>query len=210
MDFSKVKLKITLSLLLAISTIIPSIAQSNWGLGLRLGEPAAISAKKYMGSNALEINVGTARWFNGYSYGNGFTDWYNKQSFNYTDFQYLDYKSSAPLTVQVHYLFHRDITKLGDESISGLDWYYGFGGQMRYNSYRYDYRYKVIGDPNWRYANGNRVTDIDLGLDGVIGLEYTFDDIPVSVFIDATLFLELVDDPLNPWFQGGLGARYNF
>ncbi|MEQ8521528.1 MAG: hypothetical protein RIC15_05180, partial [Vicingaceae bacterium] len=68
MDFSKVKLKITLSLLLAISTIIPSVAQSNWGLGLRLGEPAAISAKKYMGSNALEINVGTARWFNSYSY----------------------------------------------------------------------------------------------------------------------------------------------
>jgi hypothetical protein len=43
----------------------------------------------------------------------------------------------------------------------------------------------------------------------VIGAEYTFEDVPVSIFLDTNLFLEVVDYPY-PWWQLGLGGRYNF
>ena len=77
-------------------------------------------------------------------------------------------------------------------------------------TYTFDYRYKLFGSPEWYYAEGDRVTDIDIGADGVIGLEYTFNKIPLSLFVDATLFMEIVDQPFRFWFQGGIGARYNF
>ena len=50
----------------------------------------------------------------------------------------------------------------------------------------------------------------DFGLDGIIGLEYTFKDAPISVFADLNLFMELLDDPFLPFLQGGVGGRYNF
>src|SRR5690606_3855269 len=130
--------------------------------------------------------------------------------FGYSDFQYRGYSASTPIGVQVHYLFRKSINTVADEQISGLEWYYGFGGQFRYQTYTYDYRYKLSGDPNWYYEAGERVTDVDIGVDGVIGLEYTVEDAPVSVFLDATLFMEVLDDPFLFRMQAGVGARYNF
>lgn len=188
-----------------------SLAQNNWGVGLRAGDPSGITVKKYTGNNALEFSIGRSHWWSrGSWYNRRFDDWYRDQNYNYQEFKYVGYKASAPLGMQLHYLFHRDITNIGDESISGLDWYFGFGGQFRMQQIAYDYRYKVQGDPNWYYVRGERFTDIDLGADGVIGLEYTFDQVPISVFLDVTLFMEIVDDPFIFWGQSGLGGRYNF
>jgi hypothetical protein len=53
-------------------------------------------------------------------------------------------------------------------------------------------------------------SDIDLGLDGVVGLEYKFKNAPFSVFGEANLFMEIVDRPLYFKGQGGLGLRINF
>lgn len=187
------------------------LAQENWAVGVRLGDPSGISIKKYTADNALEINVGRTRlssrdnWYN-----DRFDDWYADQKFGYNDFQYRGYSASTPLGIQVHYLFRKPIAQFADEEVVGLEWYYGVGGQLRYQTYTYDYRYKLSGDPNWYYKTGERLTDIDIGLDGVIGLEYTFEDAPISVFLDATLFMEVVDDPFLFWLQAGVGARYNF
>ena len=65
------------------------------------------------------------------------------------------------------------------------------------------------GDPNW-YTTTDRVTEIDVGVDGVIGLEYKFPKVPIAVFADFTLAMELYPDPFIPWGQFGIGARYNF
>ncbi len=182
-----------------------------WGIGIRLGDPNGITIKKYMEGNALEFSIGRSHFFNGNGYyDNRFNDWYNDMKFGYNDFQYVNYKTSVPIGFQLHYLIQKPITTIGDDDIRGLAWYYGYGGQLRYQSYTYSYRYKLGGNPEWIYTTGQRVTDIDIGGDGVIGLEYTFEEAPITVFIDITLFIEVIDNPLLFWFQSGIGGRYRF
>ncbi|MBK6832505.1 MAG: hypothetical protein IPG92_18020 [Flavobacteriales bacterium] len=48
------------------------------------------------------------------------------------------------------------------------------------------------------------------GADGVIGLEYTFSKVPISLFLDGTLFMEIFDDPFLFRPQAGTGARFRF
>ncbi len=164
-----------------------------------------------MDGKALEFSVGRTYMFSDKDYSDKqFNDWYDSQKFNYTDFQYINYKSSAPIAFQFHYLIQKRINKVADENISGLEWYFGFGGQMRFQNYTYDYRYKLNGSADWFYTTGAKVTDLDIGADGVIGLEYTFKDVPISLFVDATLFMEIVDNPFLFWLQGGIGGRYRF
>ena len=45
---------------------------------------------------------------------------------------------------------------------------------------------------------------------GVIGLEYTFSKVPISLFLDGTLFMEIFDDPFLFRPQAGTGARFRF
>jgi hypothetical protein len=185
--------------------------KSNWAIGIRLGDPSGITIKKNMDNSAFELNIGRTHLWNGGDWYDGrFYDWYNKKNYVYQDFQYLGYRASAPIAFQLHYLIKNNINKLGNESIRGLHWYYGFGGQLRFQSYTFDYRYKYLGNTEWLYATGESVTDLDLGVDGVIGLEFRFKNSPISIFTDITLFMEVADNPFLFWFQGGIGGRYNF
>lgn len=183
-----------------------SIAQNN-GIGFRLGDPSGITYKRYMGDKALEISLGRTHVFYGNNwYYNRFDVWYKNKEYYYDDLKYIAYNRSAPpLGLQVHYLFQKPIN--GTSSSTGtLDWYLGFGGQLSFQSYRYVYDYKV--DGVW-YRTDDRVTDIDLGADGVIGLEYKF-SAPFAIFLDFTLSMEIFDNPFLFWGQGGIGVRYNF
>jgi len=197
--------------LLFLFTVSIAAYGQKLGFGVRLGDPSGLTLKKYFSKNALEISVGRTYMFYGRGwYDHRFNDWYERQKYDYEDFQYMDYHSSVPIGVQVHYLFNNSINKIGDDAITGLNWYYGFGGQLRFQNYTYDFKYKIHGDNNWYYEKNKQVNNIDLGGDGVIGLEYTFDKAPLSIFLDITLFMEVVDDPFLFHFQSGLGCRYNF
>ena len=183
-----------------------SVYSQDMGIGIRLGDPSGISFKKYFDKNAIEISLGRTHLSNGTGwYDNKFNDWYENNKYVYDDFQYLGYDSSTPIGIQVHYLFHKDL-----KEIDGLQWYYGIGGQFAHQTYSFDYRYKYLITDNWIYVTGEKITDFDFGVDGVIGLEYTFSDIPLSIFLDVVLFMEIADNPFAFRYQGGFGARYNF
>lgn len=195
---------------LSCFTLTKSQAQ-NWGVGLRLGDPSGISIKKYNGDKAIELNVGRTHVWGKRSWdGDRYNDWYKNKNYGYVYHKYRGYEASTPIGIQLHFLKHNSIGQIADESVSGLDWYYGFGPQLRFQTYRYYYEYFREGDSQWQIGESETEVDFDLGLDGVIGLEYTFDDAPISVFTDITLFMEVVDNPFKIWFQGGIGARYNF
>ena len=191
--------------------IAPFTYAQDWSIGVRLGDPSGISLKKYFNGkktyesfNALEVSFGRAYVLQGHgAYDRKFNGWYSQ----YEQVQLISARSTTPFGIQVHYLVHEHLSRIGMENIKGLDWYYGFGGQIRGQSILYTYKYKDGG--NWIRISDEKVTDIDFGADGVLGMEYTFDGAPISVYADLTLFLEIADDPFIFWFQSGIGVRYN-
>jgi uncharacterized protein YraI len=186
-----------------------SSAAYKWGIGLRLGEPAGISIKKYnSGNTAWEVNLGRAsRW--GHHYDKD--DFYKYSRFSNTNnYYYSGYAPGFTTALQVRYMWSKPIN-----GAEGLSFYYGGGLQARFTpvTYRY-YYYDGSFENDWwkdsRYYREDRVTDIDLGLDGVLGLEYMMKDLPLSFFLDVNLFVEIVDTPFIIYPQGGAGVRYNF
>lgn len=176
----------------------------SWGIGLRLGDPLGLTAKKYLASGkALEFNLGSSGYY-GFDYRD---DFYDRDAFR--DFDYLDYDRGNSISLQAHYLFQKDFPNAKD-----LQWYWGFGPQLRFKSYEYYYRFRNYYGPGaddyvWEYGQKN-VTNVDFGGDILIGLEYSIPGAPLSLFADANLFLEIFDNPFRFFGQGGVGIRYNF
>lgn len=178
----------------------------NWGIGLRFGDPVGITVKKYKSNHAAwEFNLGrSSRW--GYRYDDDFYRYSKFEDKRY--YHYYGYTGGFTTSLQVHYLLHKPIN-----GAEGLKFYYGGGAQIRFTPITYRYYYNPDGDgdwwKDWNYRE-ERVTNVDLGLDGILGLEYTFKNAPVSLFLDANLFVEIVDSPFLFSGQGGIGVRYNF
>jgi uncharacterized protein YraI len=185
-----------------------SSAAYKWGIGLRLGEPAGLTVKKYNSNNtAWEINLGrAARW--GHHYGKDDFYKYSRYS-NTNNYYYSGFVPGFTTALQVRYMWSKPIN-----GADGLSFYYGGGLQARFTPVKYRYYYYDGNDTDWwkdnRYYREDRVTDIDLGLDGVLGLEYMMKDLPLSFFLDMNLFVEIVDTPFIIYPQGGAGVRYNF
>jgi hypothetical protein len=177
------------------------------GLGVKAGDPTGLSVKFYQPKLDIELVVGRPYYFNGRYYSNkGYNNYYSDRFYKYKKYNgyyFYDYEAGNPIAFQAHFLKSK-----GTKSAKELSWYYGAGPQIR--SYRVHYFYREYYNNNRDYfLRDDYHTFIDLGLDGVLGLEYTFSDLPLSIFGDVNLFLELADDPLHLELQGGLGVRYN-
>ncbi len=194
-------MKKLLPLIFMMALSVTAMAQKI-GLGFKLGDPTAVSAKFYLSDKfAFEVNVGGTP----YHYSNGYYHkYYNNHYYDkYPGWKYvpgtLNYGGS--FCIQARALAHKDI----NADIDGkLQWYAGGGLQYRQRSF-----YADFWDNNGYYYYQRRATDIDVGIDAIIGAEYTFDNAPISIFADVNLFME-VSDQFYPWFQGGIGARFNF
>lgn len=76
-----------------------------------------------------------------------------------------------------------------------LDWYFGIGAHLGF----WDNDASVEYDSN-----------IMAGVDGIVGLEYTFDDIPLNLSLDIVPSFNIIGHP--SWFHmnGGISIRYVF
>jgi hypothetical protein len=196
-------IKLTIFCLTLICSQSLMAQKSTWGAGLRFGDPTGISIKKYGAKAAVEFNMG--RTYNLY-YHNYEKDFYRYDQYdNRGIYVYDKYTVQAPIAVQLHIMKQKKI-----KDIKGMDWYIGAGPQFRSQRLEYFYKEKYGPDKNdWRYTSAVH-RNIDLGVDGVIGLEYSFADMPLSIAADATIFMEIFDDPFIPWGQMGVALRYNF
>lgn len=173
----------------------------NWGIGFRAGNPAGITVKKYNGNKAWEFNLGHTYYWNNYGYRDAF---YNYGQYEYyRNVEIKSWNRGRALAFQVRHLWHNDL------NVAGLQWYYGIGGQLKSIAVHYRYKYEDI--------NGNKYDDvystanfINLGVDGILGLEYTFKEVPLSIFTDINLYVEAIRNPFFMHGQGGIGIRYNF
>lgn len=173
----------------------------NWGIGLRAGNPAGITVKKYNGNKAWEFNLGHTYYWNNYGYRDAF---YNYGRYdNYRNVEIKSWNRGRALAFQVRHLWHKDL------NVEGLQWYYGLGGQLK--SMSVHYRYKYLDEFNQTHDNVYSTANfINIGVDGILGLEYTFKEVPLSIFTDVNIYVEAIRNPFFMHGQGGIGIRYNF
>jgi hypothetical protein len=81
-----------------------------------------------------------------------------------------------------------------------LKWYFGFGGHIGF--WNGDYTNKYWGDPGTNYTV--------VGLDGIIGLEYSFSEVPINISLDWKPAFNFVG--YQGWwaYGGALSIRYIF
>jgi hypothetical protein len=168
------------------------------GIGIRLGDPVGVTYKKYTDkSKAFEFILGTAA--PGWRYGYYHNSFIAQDDFN--GFRYRTHDVLSVISFQGRLQFHHNINIQGMEG--KWDWYWGVGGALRLAKVRYYY------DDNNGMAVRENYTDVDLGPEGMGGMEYTFENIPLSVFAEVSLMLEIADrftvQPLS-----GAGARFRF
>jgi len=88
-----------------------------------------------------------------------------------------------------YYLKHKPIS-----SVERLQWYWGFGGSFT----------------TWDYGYANYDSYYELGISGVLGLDYSFDDLPLNLSVDwapTVVVADSYDYPISLGrFRGGYGA----
>jgi hypothetical protein len=96
------------------------------------------------------------------------------------------------------YEFHGDIG-----GAPGLRWYIGPGAHLGF----YDYNDDDNGNGNDNDGNDN---DTYIGIDGVIGLDFKFNKVPINISLDWQPSFEFGDNRGFNGGWGGLGIRYAF
>lgn len=94
------------------------------------------------------------------------------------------------LAAGAYYEFHKPI-----KSVDRLKWYWGLGGSFT----------------TWDYGYSGYDSYYELGVSGVLGLEYTFDDLPLNASIDWAPTIVVADSYDYPQktlgrFRSGYGA----
>ena len=75
----------------------------------------------------------------------------------------------------------------------GLNWYYGAGANIGF----WD-------DPNDSEDN----SELNVGADGILGMEYTFDDLPINIAIDWKPYFIIITNPRFEFDEFALSVRY--
>ena len=79
----------------------------------------------------------------------------------------------------------------------GLNWFWGFGAHIGF------------WDESSRYINDPNVGSV-IGADFILGLEYTFDEIPLNLSLDIMPSVNLIGVTNYNGIGGGLSVRYVF
>lgn len=150
---------------------------SNFAIGLRIGEPLGLNLRKYFqyGDKAFDVNIGTY----GLLYGGSRE--YLKGNYDGAGFMF-----------QGIYSWHKSIF-----SKDRLHIYYGFGGQINSRNYYPDDR---IGERN------NSERKLSLGPAVAGGFEFNLPSNELGIFIDVGTYMEAIPRPFyfHPTINGGV------
>lgn len=80
------------------------------------------------------------------------------------------------------------------DEVPGLAWFVGGGAHIGTWKSRYKEEYD---------------SEVDFGIDGIIGLDYKFADLPLNLSIDWQPSIALIGSSFSPAY-GGIGIRYTF
>ena len=90
----------------------------------------------------------------------------------------------------------------------GFNWYYGFGGHLAVYGDNFDGK----AGPSWyHHPHEFDGSDLGLGVDGIVGLEYKIPEVPIAVSLDLKPYLEVLTNG-GAFFSvdPGLGVKVAF
>jgi len=187
------------AIILTFATLV--VNGQDHSIGLRLGYPLGITYKGYLaGNHAFEFLIGTAP--------SGWSTSYYEKSFNkfddFDNYQYEGHRVRNTVYLQGRYDFQYNIPV--DGMVGTLDWYWGAGAILKFASV--EYRYTTVEPPKNPYYD--TVTDVDFGPEFAGGMEYTFEDVPITLFGEVSVMMELVNRPIILRGFAGVGGRFRF
>ena len=187
--------------ILLVFILIPFISYSQErGAGIRLGEPFSLTYKDFIEDYlSYEIMVGSG--------GTNGANYYQKSFENNppsSDAFFLSNSASRGINLNFRMALHEDITETFEITTGYLLGYAGAGVQFRTTRVSYAYQPGLS-----RVILSEDRTNVDIGPEVFAGAEYYFNDLPISVFAEVGVFLELIDR-INLRGQGGIGVRYLF
>ncbi|MEM9857572.1 MAG: hypothetical protein AAF843_09455 [Bacteroidota bacterium] len=192
------------------SVVCPIFNESQYpyqGIGVKLGDPFAITYKFYANKNfAIAVDAGSAAsgLYNQYHTDN-FSEGIRPDTLNQAQsISYLSHIVNSEWVVEGKMLYQHDASKL----LKGLQWYVGAGFQWR----QVDITYEYLLDISFSTSETGRfdVTNSTMGPTAVLGFEYAYFQLPISAFMEVELFTDIDNDPGWTRFQGGIGLRVVF
>jgi hypothetical protein len=178
------------------------------GIGLKLGDPFALTYKFYANKNfavVLDLGKTASGLYNRY-YRGKFAQYAEADTFatREASLEYLTHKVKSDLVGEAKFLYHIDAKKIS----TGLQLYVGGGWEWKNTRLQYDYLYSDGFDENeFGRFHRNRLT---MGPQLVLGIEYAYFQIPISAFMELEYFTDIQLDPGWQHFEGGIGLRYIF
>lgn len=177
------------------------------GIGFKLGDPFAFTYKFYPNKHiGFAIDAGSAA--------SGLYSEFHRENFDQVieadtllgdqGISYISHKVNSEWVLEAKLLFQRDASDL----LKGLQWYVGAGWQWRQLDIDYEYLLEVnFADNEIGIVNETQLT---MGPTGVIGIEYSYFDIPLAAFLEIESYFDISQNPGWIRLQGGVGLRYVF
>jgi hypothetical protein len=176
------------------------------GIGIKLGDPVALSYKFYPNKHwAFGADVGKVA-------SGLYSKYYRKQFASYLpdtltgeqSIKYLSHNAIHDLYLEAKFLYQWNAEKISP----GLQLYAGMGLQWRGTKLNYDYIYEdgLFENQLGKFTR-SRFT---YGPTAIVGFEYSYFQLPMSAFIEIEYFTDALIDPGYHRFQGGVGLRYVF
>jgi hypothetical protein len=109
------------------------------------------------------------------------------------------------------YLLAESRKPVFENKLENMHMYFGGGAHIGFVKWS-DYPYDPYYDPDYDYNPNYNHTGPALGIDGIIGLEYGFNSVPITLGVDFKPFLEIY----GPWmvranfWDFGFQISYNF
>jgi hypothetical protein len=172
-------------------------------LGVRLGDPYGITYKTPI-SDFFSVEAILGR-------GSQNSHQYYKRTFEndkpVSSARYFSHQASGAFSFQARGIYEASFTDDFNITEGELLVYTGLGVQFR--SANVDFFYNT---PNATPGTSELIekrTNIDFGPEVFLGAAYYFEELPVSIFIEAGFLTEIVDR-LHLKAQGAIGVRYLF
>jgi hypothetical protein len=172
------------------------------GIGVKLGDPFAITAKFYFNKHlALVADFGRSA---SALYSQYYTDLFDSYFPDPADTtNYFTHEVKNDFVGELKFLYHIDAQKLSP----GLRFYTGIGWEARDLVIQYQYEVVPPATPGFETHQRKRTTQ---GVQAIIGVEYANFSLPISAFMELEYYYDIVKDPGWTKLQGGVGLRYIF